>query len=105
MYASVSTWRLDASIQEASAYASFVRGVLLLTLPTARDLGILDALVIRTAVDTIVAVTVYDTEVAAAEAWRRVTGPMSDLYGDLISLVARVAGPASDMPQLTGQAS
>lgn len=103
MYASVSTWRLDESIQGDPAYSEFVGSVLLRTLPMARDIGILDALVIRTRADRIVAVTVYDDEAAAEAAWVQASGPMRDLYAGKISLIDRVAGPADDMPQLTGR--
>ena len=103
MYASVSTWLLDESIQSESAYTKFVGGVLLQTLPTARELGILDAFVIRVGVDRIVAVTVYDSEDAAEASWQQANGPMRDLYGSKIELIDRIAGPADDMPQLTSR--
>jgi hypothetical protein len=102
MYASLSTWQLDESIQGEPAYAEFVGSVLLRELPTARDIGLLDALVIRTGADRIVAVTLYETEDAAEAGWSQAFGPMRELYASKISFIERVAGPADDMPQITG---
>ena len=103
MYASLSTWQLDESIQGDPAYAEFVGSVLLRELPTARDIGLLDALVIRTRADRIVVLTVYETEDAAEAGWAQAFEPMRDLYAGKIALIERVAGQADDMPQLTGR--
>ena len=102
MYASLSTWHLDDSIQDDSAYEGFVRDILRKTLPTARDIGILDAVVVRTAPDTIVAVSLYDTEDAADAAWQQTVGSMQNLYDSKMTLVSRTTGRADDMPTFMG---
>jgi len=101
MYASLSTWRLDESIQHDAVYHAFVRDVLRKTLPTMRDIGILDSMIVRTASDTIVSITLYESEEAADAAWHEAAGPMRGLYEPKMHFVSRIAGPADDMPQLT----
>jgi hypothetical protein len=101
MHASGSTWRLDESLKSEHAGENPAGGVLTQTLPVAREIGILDALIIRTATDRIVAVTVYDSQESADAAWAQASGPMSDLYASKLYLVDRVTGPARDMPELT----
>jgi hypothetical protein len=101
MYASLSTWQLDEAIQDDATYHAFVRDVLRRTLPTMRDIGILDSMIVRTAPDTIVSVTVYESEDAAKAAWIEASGPMRRLYEARLTFVSRLIGPADDMPQLT----
>jgi hypothetical protein len=101
MYASISTWHLDESIRDEAAYEDFVGSVLNKALPTSRELGILDALLVRVADDTFVAVTVFDSAEAADAVWQQAIGPQSILYSEKITLVNRVTGHAVDMPELT----
>ena len=101
MFASLSTWRLDESIQDDDAYHAFVRDVLRQTLPSVRSLGILDAVIVRTARDMIVALTLYDSQAAADAAWAEASGSMRGLYESKMEFVSRLSGPADDMPQLT----
>lgn len=101
MFASLSTWRLDDSIQDDAAYHTFVREVFRKTLPTMREIGILDSMVVRTAPDTIVSITVYESQEAADAAWHAATGSMRSLYAPRMQLVSRLSGPAADIPQFT----
>jgi hypothetical protein len=101
MYASISTWHLDESLRDEAAYEDFVGSVLNKALPVSRKLGILDALLVRVAEDTFVAVTVFDSAEAAEAVWQEATGPQSTLYNERITLVDRVTGRAVDMPELT----
>jgi hypothetical protein len=103
MYASLSTWQLDDSIQEDSAYEAFVRDVLRKTLPTARDIGILDAVIVRTASDTIVAVSLYDSEDEADAAGQQTVDTFPELYDSKMKLVSRATGRADDMPTFLGE--
>ena len=101
MYASISTWHLDESIQDEAAYEHFVGSVLNKSLPAARELGILDALLVRVADDTFVAVTIFDSAETAEAVWQHAIGPQSGLYNEKITFVSRVAGRADDIPEFT----
>ena len=100
MLASVTRWRINESVREATAFHELLHTSLGKHVAILRDLGLLDIIVVRIADDVLLAVTIYEDEVegqaggAASQVAFR-----DDLLGKM-ELISRVAGPAFDLPQL-----
>lgn len=103
MYATVSTWRLHESVRSPDAYETFLREMIDSNIDLAREVGMIDAMMIRTGADTMIGVAVYETREEAEAAGPIARGRVGDKYADRLELISRVAGPARDMPDLSGR--
>jgi hypothetical protein len=103
LYATVSTWRLAESIRDPEAYEAFLRDLIEANIDIARDVGMLDAMMIRSGTDTMIAVAVYETEAEAIAAGPIARERVGTRYDHQVELISRYAGPCQDMPALTGR--
>ena len=98
MYGIVSTMHLDESIQGDEEYKTYIRETSLKYVQLLRDIGVLDIMVIRTGVDTMVSIAIFEDASTAVLALA--TGEQMREAGHTspTTLISRVSGDVNDMP-------
>ena len=103
MHASISTWRLSEPLREEAAYSAFLEQLMDQNVALALEVGLLDAMIIRIAPDTVISIGIYEDEAAAQAAIQRTATVREERYAGVIELLDRKMGRADDIPQLTGR--
>ena len=103
MYASVTSWRLHESLWSEQAYTAFLKQVMEQQLALALEIGLLDAIIIRSSEDQITSVGLYESEAAATAAMERSTTVYNEQYTAVLELLDRQSGRADDIPRLLGR--
>jgi hypothetical protein len=98
MYANVATWHLHPSIHGSDAFAGFVRQALDESLPFLRELGLLDAMGIRVAQDTLLVLRLFhDPSAFAALYSEEAMAASQDLIAGKVELISQSTGRALDI--------
>lgn len=103
MYANVATWHLHPSIHGSEAFSAFVRQALDESLPFLRELGLLDAMGIRVAQDTLLVLRLFhDPSAFAALYSEEAMAAGQDLMAGKVELISQFTGRALDVLSALG---
>src|SRR5688500_8804273 len=100
MYAKIETWRLAPEIHGDEAYDQFVRELAERNTPFLRTYGLLDGFAVRVGPDSMLTMNLYEDAEDAEAAWGEVIVGLSEALKGQLTLLARIIGPAVDMPML-----
>jgi hypothetical protein len=103
MYANVATWHLHPSIHSPEAFTAFVHQVLDESLPFLQELGLLDAMGIRIAHDTLLVVRLFhDPSAFDALYSDEAMAASQDLLAGKVELISQSTGRALDVLSALG---
>lgn len=112
MYANITTWfisdiaRKSENVEEflrtwqPGGYRHFFEGAAPKIVPVLRNHGMVSSYAIRTRIDMVTIVSVYEDEVGAEEAWMAISGHLHEIMEGALEFVERTHGPVEDLLKL-----
>ena len=112
MHANITTWlisdiaRKSANFQEflrtwqPSNYQQFFQEAAPKIVPVLRSHGMINSYAIRTRVDLVTIVSIYEDENGAENAWMAISGHLHELIEGTLEFVERTHGPVEDLLML-----
>lgn len=104
MFANLATWHLHAPIREPEAFAAFVAEALHPSLPSLHERGLLDAMGIRIAHDTLLVLRLVSNPAAFESLYSEETmAAARDLIAGKVELISHTIGRALDVVSILGE--
>ena len=112
MHANITTWLISDIARKSENIAEFLRNwqpdsyrhffeeAAPKVVPQLREHGMISSYAIRTRVDMVTIVSVYESELGAEQAWLAISGHLHDVMEGTLEFVERSHGPVEDLYRL-----